>query len=293
VETAGDLGHSGTVLQPETDTVSTPLVGRAEAPYLQVMSFNLRNAVGDGTDPWSERRAANRALLRAELPTVIGTQEGLYQQLRELAEGLPAEYEWIGTGREGGSRGEFMAVFFDASRLEPREFDHFWLSDQPDLVGSSSWGNDVVRMATWVRFRDRATGVTFVVLNTHLDHAVDEAQRRGAELVAGRLGEFDADLPVLVTGDFNVAAEASEPYATLVGKAGLVDTWTAADERLSPPYATFHGYRPPEVGGARIDWILARPGVRVPVAAINTFTLDGRWASDHWPVQALVDLPRD
>jgi endonuclease/exonuclease/phosphatase (EEP) superfamily protein YafD len=112
------------------------------------------------------------------------------------------------------------------------------------------------------------------------------------ELVAQRLGEFDADLPVLVTGDFNVAAEASEPYDTLVGKAGLVDTWTAAEERLSPAYATFHGYRPPEVGGHRIDWILARPGVRVPVAAINTFTLDGRWASDHWPVQALVELPR-
>jgi endonuclease/exonuclease/phosphatase family metal-dependent hydrolase len=279
------------VFQPETADFRTPLLGRAEAPYLHVMSFNLRNAGEGQPDPWPRRKAANAALLRTEAPTVLGTQEGLYQQLREVATALPEGYEWIGTGREGGSRGEFMAVYFDATRLEPREFDHFWLSETPAVVGSASWGNSVVRMATWVRFRDLATGAEFVVLNTHLDHAVEKAQRMGAELVARRLAEFDADLPVIVTGDFNVAAEASEPYDALVGGAGLLDTWTAAAERRTPVYATFHGYQPPVIGGDRIDWILVRPGVRVTAAAVNTFTLDGHWASDHWPVHALVELP--
>jgi endonuclease/exonuclease/phosphatase family metal-dependent hydrolase len=146
----------------------------------------------------------------------------------------------------------------------------------------------VVRMATWIRFHDRETGQDFVLLNTHLDHAVDKAQRLGAELVAERLAAFDPTLPVVVTGDFNVAAEASVPYDTLTGGAGLVDTWSAAANRLTPAYATYHGYKPPLEGGDRIDWILVRPDTRVQAAAINTRTVDGRWGSDHWPVQALV-----
>jgi endonuclease/exonuclease/phosphatase family metal-dependent hydrolase len=265
-----------------------PFIGSAKAPAVHVMSFNVRVGSDGLHDPWADRRAAAAAVLRSEAPTVIGTQEGLYGQLREISADLPSHYEWIGTGREGGSRGEFMAVFFDARRLDPREFDHFWLSDTPAAIGSSSWGNKVVRMATWIRFHDRETGQDFVLLNTHLDHAVDKAQRLGAELVAERLAAFDPTLPVVVTGDFNVAAEASVPYDTLTGGAGLVDTWSAAANRLTPAYATYHGYKPPLEGGDRIDWILVRPDTRVQAAAINTRTVDGRWGSDHWPVQALV-----
>ncbi|MFL6119066.1 MAG: endonuclease, partial [Actinophytocola sp.] len=65
-------------------------------------------------------------------------------------------------------------------------------------------------------------------------------------------------------------------------------TWLAATER-TPLYATFHGYRPLVADGIRIDWILAR-GVTVRAAAIDTFSLDGRFASDHLPVQALIAL---
>ncbi|MEQ7126765.1 endonuclease/exonuclease/phosphatase family protein [Actinopolymorpha sp. B11F2] len=267
-----------------------PLIGPSEAPAVHVMSFNVRVGSDGLHDPWADRRAATAAVLRSQAPTVIGTQEGLYHQLRDISADLPTHYEWIGTGREGGSRGEFMAVFFDVRRLDPREFDHFWLSDTPAEIGSSSWGNKVVRMATWIRFRDRVTGRDFVVLNTHLDHAVDKAQRLGAELVAERLAAFDPALPVIVTGDFNVAAEASTPYDTLTTGAGLVDTWSAANDRLTPAYATYHGYEPAVEGGDRIDWILVRPDTRVQAAAINTRTVDGRWGSDHWPVQALLAL---
>ena len=60
----------------------------------------------------------------------MGTQEGLYHQIRQIDEDL-SEMTWIGLGRQGGSHGEFMAVFYRPDRLEPLEFDHFWLSDTP------------------------------------------------------------------------------------------------------------------------------------------------------------------
>ena len=306
-----------------------PLIGPAAPGTLHVMSMNLRNPGAGQPDPWDDRRGVTAALLETERPTVLGTQEGFYHQLRDIADDLPSGYDWIGTGRDGGSRGEFMAIFFDSVRLEPLEYDHFWLSDTPDLVGSTSWGNSNVRMATWVRFADRtaehANGREFVLLNTHLDHAVARAQREGAALVADRVRELARTYPVIVTGDFNVPAENSEPYRILVDGANLADSWKITDKALTPSVATFHGYGDPTPNGDRIDWILTSRGITVDSAAINTFrmpaagaesrsrptpdfqpedppaavapvvasgfTAEGGWASDHWPVQALVRLP--
>jgi endonuclease/exonuclease/phosphatase family metal-dependent hydrolase len=266
------------------------LIGKADSPTLHVMSFNLRNAGDWGDDHWPARRPITKALLDDELPTVIGTQEGVYQSIQDVKADLPSHYDWIGLGRGGGSRDEFAAIYYDGNRLQPREFDHLWLSDTPRLVASSTWGNTCVRMATWIRFHDAATGKEFVALNTHLDHETPAAQINGARLLVELLGNF-TDIPVIVTGDFNVPAEYSEPYEILVGKGGLTDTWLTAERRLSSTVATFHGYRKAVPNGERIDWILTSPSVRTREAAINQFALDGRFGSDHFPVQASIELP--
>ena len=253
------------------------------------MSFNLRRGSTTTPNSWAERRPVVAKLLRREQPTVLGTQEGLYGQLKDIRRDLPDHYDWIGVGRGGGSHDEFMAVFHDARRLEPLEFEHFWLSDTPDVIGSRSWGNRTIRMVTWVRFADLRTGTEFVFVNTHFDHESEESRQRSAVLLRDRIGGFAPDLPIVVTGDFNTPAGISASYDTLVTSAGLTDTWTAAAERTGPLYATFHGYGPLVPDGARIDWILTRD-VSVHAAAINTFTHDGRYPSDHLPVQALITL---
>lgn len=274
--------------------MTTSLIGPAKPPALHVMSYNLRYA-GTRDDPWPPRRPVVAALLDAERPTVLGTQEGLYGQLREVESDLPAAYRWIGTGREGGSRGEFAAIFYDHDRLEPLEFDHVWLSDTPREIGSRTWGNTCVRMMTWVRFRDREAGRELLVANTHLDHAVQRAQDEGAKLIRKELeaasGTEEAELPVVLTGDFNVAAGDSTPYDTLTAGGWLRDTWLVAGDQATPECSTYHGYGAP-APGARIDWILAGAGgINVRTAAINTFAPDGAFGSDHFPVQAVVELP--
>src|SRR6202050_2994381 len=103
---------------------------------LDVMTFNLRHASASAPHSWAERRPVTGKLLRRESPHLIGTQEGLYQQLRDIEQDLGAGYAWIGTGREGGSHGEFVAIFYDTGRLAPLEYDHFWLSEAPDKIGS-------------------------------------------------------------------------------------------------------------------------------------------------------------
>ncbi|MET9863641.1 endonuclease/exonuclease/phosphatase family protein [Streptomyces smyrnaeus] len=257
---------------------------------LRTMTFNLRYASDTPPNSWAERRPVTRALLRRERPHLIGTQEGLYPQLKDIAADLGrARYDWLGIGRAGGSRDEFMAVLYDVRRLLPLEYDHFWLSDQPALIGSTTWGNTVIRMVTWVRFRDLATGRELYHLNTHLDHRSQPSRERSAALITERLAALDPALPRLVTGDFNVPAHGNPVYDTLLAGGELVDTWDAAGSR-SKLYGTFHGYRPLVPDGDRIDWILASPGVRVRSATINTFERDGQYPSDHLPVQALIEL---
>ncbi|MFJ9152478.1 endonuclease/exonuclease/phosphatase family protein [Streptomyces sp. NPDC102270] len=276
--------------------VTVPLMGTLPAsaarPYhrrLDVMTFNLRFASTSEPNSWAARRPVMRRLLRQEAPTLMGTQEGLYQQLLDIHADLGAHYDWIGTGREGGSHDESTAVFYDTRRLAPVEHDTYWLSDTPRVIGSNTWGAALPRIVTWVRFRDRAAGGReFHVLNTHFDHVGQYARERSARFLAQKIAAFDPALPVVVTGDFNAAAHDNQAYDTLLAT-GLVDTWDAAAER-SALYATFHGYKPLVPDGDRIDWILATPGTTVHRAAVNTYARNGQFPSDHLPVQATLTL---
>ena len=56
----------------------------AKKADLHVMSFNLRFASDTPPNSWPERRPVMRQLLQRERPDIIGTQEGLYRQLRDI-----------------------------------------------------------------------------------------------------------------------------------------------------------------------------------------------------------------
>lgn len=262
------------------------LFGPPMGDTVQVMSFNLRFASHRIPHSWRQRRPVMAELLNAEQPTVIGTQEGLFGQLRDIERDLPDRYAWIGQGRKGGNKDEFVAIFFDAARLKLLASGDFWLSDTPAVPGSRTWGNETVRMASWAHFLDRRTGKEFAVVNTHFDNHSGQSRTRAAALVRERVAAFG--LPVVLTGDFNAAAERSAAYDVLVRDNGMTDTWLTSAEHRSPPYATWHGYRPLQPGGPRIDWILTWGAVTTHAVGLNTTRHRGRFPSDHLPLQALL-----
>jgi endonuclease/exonuclease/phosphatase family metal-dependent hydrolase len=269
--------------------LASPAAAQADGS-LQVMTFNVRYADERPPTAWQDRRPLVREVIQQYAPDVIGTQEGLYRQLEEMHADLPG-YAWIGLGREGGSRGEFMAVFYRTERLQPLAFDHYWLSDTPEVIGSRTWGNTNHRMVTWVRFRDLSTQREFYLINTHFDHQVQLARERSARLVLERAGALDDGLPVLLIGDFNADAGANPVYDMLVRDGGFTDTWRAAGHG-ELPYGTYHAFRGMEgaAGRARIDWILARGPVQTISSEVVTWHRDGRYPSDHFPVVARVRL---
>jgi endonuclease/exonuclease/phosphatase family metal-dependent hydrolase len=266
-----------------------PFPALAAERELVVMTYNLRYASVRPPNAWPDRQPLMRDLLREVNPDVIGTQEGLFPQLKDLAADLPT-HDWIGLGRDGGSRGEFMAVFYRRGRLEPVEFDHFWLSDTPEVIGSSTWGNTNRRMVTWVKFRDRITDREFHLWNTHLDHALQPAREQAAALIRRRVEALKTDLPVILLGDFNAVAGKNPAYTTLTGDGFFRDTWDLAGERRNADYDTFSGFAPARREGRRIDWILLRGAADVRAAEINIFSRDGQYPSDHFPVLAWLTL---
>lgn len=258
------------------------------------MTFNLKFAENTPPNAWSARRPVVRELVRNARPDVMGTQEGLPDQLRDLAQDLAPDYEWIGEGREGGGAGEYVAVLFRTDRLRAVESGNYWLSETPERPGSRSRGANLPRMVTWVRFEDRAAGRDFYLINTHFDHESGNARVSSAELILNRCARFAASMPIVLTGDFNDVP--GSPAFEVLRAGGFTDTWGSASRR-GREYATFHGYRGAVAGGPRIDWILTRGSVLAESVEIRTYAHmpDGnrQFPSDHFPVQACLRLQRD
>lgn len=250
-------------------------------PDLRVMTFNVRlPAPGDGANVWERRRDLFVQTVRDANPDVLGTQELHKEQGDYVVAKLP-QYAWFGEGRRGGDGDEHMGVFYRTDRLRPIESGNFWLSDTPDVAGSISWGHPFPRMVTWALFEQIASGRRFYLYNTHLPYRTEDepARSRGAREILTRLQALPADVPVVLTGDFNTGP-GSQTHALLTGL--LADARMQAPEHAGPD-ATFHNFTgtPDE----RIDWILTR-GFRALSADTVTTHEGARYPSDHFPVVA-------
>jgi endonuclease/exonuclease/phosphatase family metal-dependent hydrolase len=271
---------------------------------LRVMTFNIRyGTANDGPDHWNHRRDMVVQVFRDHRPDVVGMQEVLRFQLDEIRAALP-QYSEISVGRDDGRHGgEASSILYLTGRFDVQEHGTFWLSDTPEVPGSKSWGNNITRICTWARLRDRQAGASFYLFNTHLDHQSQPARERGAELIAQRMNQRSHPDPIILTGDIN-AGEGNVVVRYLKGEAAgvpskpgesapvppLVDTFRVVHPDASPA-GTFNGFTGRR-DGEKIDYILTTPEWQVLDAAIVYDNRGGRYPSDHYPVTAVVRLKR-
>lgn len=262
----------------------------AQPPALTILTQNIRYH-GAGTRPgepdhWGDRAPVLTDLLTAADADVVGLQEVLASQIPVLDDALGRTHQRLGFGREGGGRGEHNLLYLRRDRLELLDWDQFWLSEQPGLIGSVGWDGHCPRIAVWARVRDRETDRELVLAVTHLDHAGDRAREQGAELLAGRLQEAADGAPLALMGDFNAAGGDSAPWRVLQ-EAGFADAHDVAATFGGEDIGTFPDYGDPVVGETRIDWILTR-GLVVDWTTTHLHLLEGRAPSDHAAVAAIV-----
>ena len=268
-----------------TDTVAPPLA--TDKQEIKIMSFNLRyDTPNDGDHSWDYRKAACAALIADRHPDVFGIQEGLLHQVQYLADNLP-DYAWVGVGR-GGDResNEYSALFYDRTRFEVVTSGTFWLSETPDRM-SRGWDAALNRIATWAHLRDQGSGREVFALNTHFDHVGTTARQESAKLVAERVLTLSGDtMPAFITGDFN--ALPSDPiFGAITAKFPSARTAAPVKDDLG----SFNDFGR-EQGTVIYDYIFSRKARALEFHTV-TDSYGVPYASDHYPIEALFELPKE
>lgn len=259
---------------------------------LKLMTYNLKFASPDYKPSWEVRREMQVDMIRKYNPDIIGTQEGLKEQIDYLADHLP-EYMVVGEGRKGGDDDEHMAIFIKKDKFRMREVQSFQLSETPEIIGSGPEVNP--RMVTWARLalinRPKAGEKSphpqdyrghwedtkeFYVFNTHFFNGGKDSLARlnASKLILKRInalnrfGSWTAERPVFLMGDFN-CRPGSSPYKVLVG-----------DKNSTDPDLLKNSFEDLK----KIDWILYKGTVKVLKYEEVDYNVNGVYPSDHKPI---------
>lgn len=257
-------------------------VALSQGCSVRILSFNIRYA-GEGDTSVRTRAPLLMGALQAYRPDSFGIQEGTPKWMRLLDDGME-EYAYVGVGRDDGKKkGEYCALFYLKDKYEVTQSDTFWLSETPDQP-SQDWDSACKRICTWAVLKNKETGASYAHLNTHLDHVSEEARQKGAALVLEKAQALAAEMPVVVTGDFN-QDEDSEVYRMMTSD-GLGDTKYMADATMSG--GTFHNYDDSSIADqSPIDYIFVSQSNVAPVQyRIIDEKVNGLYLSDHYGLMA-------
>jgi endonuclease/exonuclease/phosphatase family metal-dependent hydrolase len=265
-----------------------------EGDSLKIFTFNIRyGTADDGPNSWIHRKPILMELWGNTSADLVGVQEALHFQIKELISEFP-EYDYIGVGRDDGDTlGEYSAILYKKNIFKVLKSGTFWLSDHPDSIASIDWGNACTRICTWGIFEFKFTDKKLGLFNLHLDHISQVSREKSTDLVKKMISEIvSEDAPVIISGDFN-AGEDNPAILTLLdnnsqntGGRLFFDSY-----RIKHPKAehvgTFNGFKG-EGDGEKIDYILTDNRIKVLKAEIIRFNKDRRYPSDHFPVSSLI-----
>ncbi|WP_133272313.1 endonuclease/exonuclease/phosphatase family protein [Hymenobacter radiodurans] len=257
------------------------------AQTMKVATYNVRyDNPQDTVNAWSRRLPYLANLIRFQDFDVFGTQEVLYRQLQDMTRQLPG-YAYTGVGRDDGKQGgEFSAIFYKQDKYELLKHGTFWLSPT-SAVPSKGWDAALPRVCSWGQLREKKTGFTFYLFNTHFDHVGIEARKESAKLILTKVKEMAGSTPVILMGDFNID-QRNESYTILNTASNLRDAFQLA-QIVYAPNGTFNDFNSQRKTDARIDHIFLSPAFKATRYGILTETYGGgKTPSDHYPVAVEV-----
>ena len=252
---------------------------------IRAMTFNIRfDNPADGPNSWSGRKEAVLQMINDNEIHLLGIQEGLSHQVKDIQKGL-RPFNYYGVGRDDGDKaGEYSALFFDTSVLKIMEGKTFWL--KPDsLIPGSGWDAACNRTLTLVRFEILQTGQHLVVMNTHFDHVGQTARTESAHMIEGWVQQFLANSPVILMGDFNChSTSLPMNILTETGSLSLVNPQNTILPETDT--CTFTGFDLSQC--SRIDHILISAGLESSGINILPNRMGNIILSDHRPVMAVI-----
>ncbi|WP_207425855.1 endonuclease/exonuclease/phosphatase family protein [Pedobacter sp. SYSU D00535] len=255
----------------------------AGAQSFKVGSFNIRyDTPLDTGNLWVQRAPVVANLIRFHDFDVLGTQEGLKNQLDDLTAALP-EYQRYGVGRDDGKEsGEFSAIYFKKDKYKLVKSGDFWLSETPEKPSKGWDATCCNRLCTWIQLEDKVSASRFYVFNAHFDHKGRIVRVESAKLILAKMAEIVGKEPAILTGDFN-GGHTSEWYTTLAESPLLMDSY----KQVKYPYrnnGSTNAFGKSPASTQVIDHVLVTQHFQVKKWGVLTDTYHGKYPSDHFPI---------
>ena len=264
-----------------------------ESTEMTVMTFNIRlDHAGDKENNWKFRKERVVKSIQFYEADIAGMQEVLHNQLLDLQEKLK-EYSYLGVGRaDGKEKGEYSPLFYKTKKYAVISSGTFWLSETPDSAGRKGWDAAIERIATWAKFKDKSTGKSFFVLNTHFDHIGSVARLQSGTLIMQKVNELAGKMPVVVMGDFNASPD-TQVVKNITNSSNplhLSDS-RAVSPLIYGPEWSFHDFgRTPLEERELIDYIFVKNRVKVLKYGVLAEQDGAGFLSDHCPVLVKVQF---
>ena len=259
----------------------------------RVMSANIRitGLEADEVDGrrWDDRKQYMIEVIRSYNPDVVMMQEVIYDSYNYCKQELS---EYIAFGFEGPEMDPYTegyhligknVIFFRRDRYELISSGCYWLSEEPEMAGSISWGTNRARHVNWVRVADRKTGKQMRLIDVHLDHKAQEAKVNQAKMIVREAAQYQENFPQIICADFN-----SRKYEEQV-KHFVANGWTDCYDTLHDGVEfghTAHAFegvkRPQREGKGRIDYILTKGGAKALSCEVITDHIGDMYPSDHY-----------
>lgn len=257
---------------------------QANAQSIISGTFNLRyDNPKDLGNLWKDRAPVVVSLILFHDFDILGTQEGLRNQLDDMQAGLPG-YTFFGAGRDDGkSKGEHSAIFYKKDKYLVLDSGNFWLSEHPEKPGPG-WDANLNRICSWLKLKDKKSKKLFYVFNVHYDHQGVQARKESSKLMLMKIRAIAGSNPVIFTGDFN-GNHQSEWYLAINNSPFLKDAFFLAKN----PYrnnGSFNSFQANNPSKDIIDHIFISKQFTVKRYGILTDTYHGKFPSDHFPVLA-------
>lgn len=254
---------------------------------LNVLTINTRYEREDNEDkinPWAIRKLGIIELFNKYNPHLIGTQELLPWQYEQIKGMLDSNWKSFGEGRfKGGYENERNAIFYRSDIFELLEQNTIWLSETPNVVESISWNSSLPRIVTYGKFRTIKDNFEFMFFNTHLDYMSPEARTGGLKVVVNEMSKY-SDLPIILTGDFNMHPD-DDSFASLNKLSDkIISTYEQFKEEFGETMLTYHDFKGDKVGKP-IDYIYYTiKDFKLLETKILYEKKDNTYLTDHYPV---------
>ncbi len=250
---------------------------------LKIVTSNIRFAnPADGQNDWEFRRPLLLSLLDDLSADILGTQEGREPQIRELAEGLK-NLDLVAGHRTWITERMYPCLFINPKKIKLIRSGDIWLSDTPSVPASKSFESSFPRLCTWAEVEITECGLKLMVINTHLDHVLQETRKMQARVLVDEIKLINS-WPKILMGDFNESPTTFIKEELLNGL-NLKDPWV---EKGLKEETSHHSFKGLESGGDRIDWILVPENFAIEIIALEKRSFDGAFPSDHFPLFATV-----